>query len=216
MTAIHRGGFLRRFRLKSLVTVGVTVVVMFVVPLFISLSTPFISLSTPWSYWPTFNVTTAAFLTFFTLTIFVRLLFIQPRAGTLLLDAGPYPQRRLFIFVASAWLIAAVLNLDFSQGIRAFTESQALNLSLAVFYILLSFGRLQVHQKGIWLYYGSLPWHKIKSYRWHKGTLYFEAKGIQFWTQNSCMVPEEHVEAFEAYLLEHNIPESTSESVAAA
>ena len=208
-TKDNKDGFLWRFRLKSFITPGITVVAMFLVPFLISLVTS-------WSYWRTFNIVIVSLLTLLILTILVQLLFIKPRAGQILLDAGPYPQWRLYVFIASLWLVAAVLDMDFSQGVRVFVQSQAFSLLLAAFYILLSFGRLRVYQRGIWLYTGLLPWHKIRSYRWIRGKLYFETRGIQFWTQSSCTMPEKHVEAFETYLLEHGVPDHTPDLVATA
>lgn len=136
----------------------------------------------------------------------------RPRAGPVLLDAGPSPQRVLYLFLTLSYL---VFSIDWNfQYLILSLRPEADSLLISIFFITLASGRLQVCERGVWLYTALLPWRKINSYMFYTGTLYFRTNGLWCWTNLSCTVPEAHIKAFEAYLLEHAIPDSTATAAA--
>ena len=137
-------------------------------------------------------------------------------AGQMLFDAGPLPQRRWYMAAAAFFLVSIPFNLDLSH-ILASLQSETTTLFLGAYFAVLATGRLQVHKKGLWLYTDLVPWRNIESYVLKDETFYFEISSWRFWMQRSFYtVPEAHIEAFERYLLEHNIPDNTAASLAPA
>ena len=82
-------------------------------------------------------------------------LFGKKQSGSLLLDCGPHPSRKLFLTYAVFLLLLSVgsrsgfvaSNLSYS-GIRG----DLFGLTGSAFFVILAFGRLQIREEGIWQY----------------------------------------------------------------
>lgn len=148
----------------------------------------------------------------------------QFRAGPIILDVkAVYPGRGWFIAGAVGYLFLLSLDFDFGN-VWSSLGSQIFSLLLVVYLVILALGRLQVRKRGIWLYTALIPGHKIESYALQNGMVYFRVNNTKLWANNPSSwarkgykIPGEHVEAFEAYLLEQNIPNiDNAESVVTA
>jgi len=155
-----------------------------------------------------------AFFLLFTAAVlmaFVNSARDRARAGSLLLDAGAHPMRWLFLGTAFIFLgmgINAAVETMFSPSSDgSFAQFSAFmpyfGFVGAVFYLYMSFGRLQIRENGIWEYWGLLPWGKIASYTWTEdANVLVRTDGwFSFW-RGGIAVPPEHKAAFERYLLE--------------
>ena len=129
----------------------------------------------------------------------------RTRAGSLLLDAGAHPMRRLFLFIVFAFLISAMTSAlsPVSGGIFFSAFMPYIYFAGAVFFLYMSFGRLQIREAGIWEYWGLLPWEKIASYTWTKDdNVIIQTTGWFSFRRGGFAVPPEHKATFERYLLE--------------
>ena len=175
-----------------------------------------IGLMTGWPFGQTFDIAFRSISIFLLIAGFVWMAVSRLGAGPLLLDTGAvYPGRGWFIAGVLGYLIVLSLDFDFGNLLRSLT-SQANTLLLVIYFAVLALGRLQVREQGIWLYTVLLPWNKIESYTLSDRVFYFQVNGLWLWMRKTYVVPEAHVEAFETYLLEHNVPENTAGSVVPA
>ena len=174
---------------------------------------------TGWLFRYTFDVAYLSVNGVLLLGCLIWLIISRLSSGPVVLDTEPYPQRSWYIAAILIYLFISWPDSSSGQSILWWLGSLA-NLSLIIVLFAASArGRLQVRQRGIWLYTDLLVWNEIRSYYWKKETLYFETTGSwlsTFWAPKCCVVPEKYVEAFEGYLLEHGVPERTAESVAPA
>ena len=170
-----------------------------------------VSLFTPWSW---SNSLGLAFFLLFTVAIsitFANSARDRVRAGSLLLDAGAHPTRSLFLITSLLFFVIGINDtINFASSYSSegfFTQFSVFMpyvlLTCAVFYLYMSFGRLQIRENGIWVYWGLHPWEKIASYTWTEdANLLVRTNGwFGFW-RGGMAVPPEHQAAFERYLLE--------------
>ena len=104
-------------------------------------------------------------------------LYSRRTAGRILLDCGAHPVKNLFFLNAAMFLVTGLSGmygdlLGFVLGTsqRYWIASALLGITLAVGWIILALGRLQIRLKGIWSYWGLLKWDKIQYYRWEGQT----------------------------------------------
>ncbi|MCY2990437.1 MAG: hypothetical protein NTY19_21550 [Planctomycetota bacterium] len=133
-------------------------------------------------------------------------LYGRRSAGRVLLDCGPHPTRKLFLFHAVLFLL-----LGLTGGFSVSSVSKLLGIagpvfgvSFAAYWLIMATGRLQVRENGLWQYYGLLRWNKIASYRWAEdATLLVRSKGSSAWFHGALPVPPEHRQAVEELLSKH-------------
>lgn len=173
---------------------------------------------TGWSFGDNYMALLIALFALFMLLRLRNLIFVKPKAGPVLLEAGAYPERNWYIVGIVAYLVLGLLSLDWNQNFLSSLKSQACTLVIAAYFATLASIKLQVLQGGLWLYTGLLPRREIRSYYWQNGTLHFKTEGLKLGLcmGKACFVPEAHVEAFETYLQEHGIPDNSTASVVTA
>jgi hypothetical protein len=140
-------------------------------------------------------------------------------AGQVLLDCGPHPTRWLFLTNAILFLVMGVLG-----GFSAASVSKVFGIagpvfgvSFAAYWLVMTTGRLQVRENGIWAYWGLLRWGKIGSYRWaDDSTLVLRSKGMLSLMQGALPVPPEHRQGVDDLLAKHRTAQATAEPGAAA
>lgn len=97
----------------------------------------------------------------------------KKQSGSLLLDCGPHPARKLLIIYA---IIVLFLGVYGSFGFFPFHSNSSVmggNFSFFMFsgfLLITSTGRLQIREQGIWQYWGLLKWCKIENYHWDGDT----------------------------------------------
>ncbi len=133
--------------------------------------------------------------------VFVLTLLIgREKRGAILLDCGHHPARALFRFNAVAF---AFLGLGGGFAANAFgtpgITTALFAITYSVYWVLMSFGRLQIVENGIWQYWSLLKWQKLESYEWRGGanaTLMLQAKmKLPFLGRGALPVSAEHKEA---------------------
>lgn len=124
---------------------------------------------------------------FFLLFSLARRMYCLSIAGRILLDCGPLPRRLLWLVggvftgLMSCLLSYPVLSIDFWFSV-----------SIAAYFLIASFGRLQLREKGIFQYWGLLQWRKIASYRWAEdATLLVKQKSLLSLQAALCFPPEQ-------------------------
>ena len=131
--------------------------------------------------------------------------------GRILLDCGPLPARRLFLFFFALSVFdgfcsvsGGILALDrFSIARLAFASALGLCcLFMGFCCLFMAFGRLQVCEHGIWLYSSLLRWSKIGSYRWaDDSTLWVASSGrLSFFRRGALFFPAEQKQALDSLL----------------
>jgi hypothetical protein len=105
-------------------------------------------------------------LTFF--TFFLTWLLGRNAGGQVLVDCGPHPARWLFLFEAGLFALVGAGGCLAIGGISMAPRvaSAVFGLVVAVYWLVLATSRLQVKERGLWLYTGLLPWHKVESFSW--------------------------------------------------
>lgn len=125
-------------------------------------------------------------------------LFGHGKRAAILLDCGYHPTRALFlfnaVFFAFLGLGAGFASITFDTlGIALFA------ITVSVYWVLMSFGRLQIVENGIWLYWNLLKWQKLESYEWQgdaNPTLMLQTKTkLPFLGRGALPVSAEHKEA---------------------
>jgi protein-S-isoprenylcysteine O-methyltransferase Ste14 len=98
-------------------------------------------------------------------------------AGEILLDCGPHPLHRVFLYNGVVLLFLGLLMFALCVSLRSsehrWTSLALLALPLMMASIgplIMASGRLQIRQNGIWSYWGLLRWDKLRSYRWEGET----------------------------------------------
>jgi hypothetical protein len=151
-------------------------------------------------------------LGFAVLWVTVLLLFLwtwlygRAVAGPVLLDCGRHPTWILFLIQGILWLVLGSAGV-FSGGVLggAFTYAgPVFVISFGVYWLLLSIGRLQVRENGIWQYWALLRWRKIGAYSWaDDGTLLLKATSKLPSLRGALPVPPECQQAFQRLLDSH-------------
>ena len=86
-------------------------------------------------------------------------------AGPLLLDGGPHPTRGLFLVNAVLMMLAGC-GIWGSMSDEYGIVGTLFCFSFAGYWFLMSLGRLQICENGLWQYWSLLKWKRIKSYDW--------------------------------------------------
>lgn len=122
------------------------------------------------------------------------------KRGAILLDCGHHPTRVLFLFNAALF---AFLGLGGGFASNTF-DTPGIGIALfgitfSVYWVLLSFGRLQIVENGIWSYWSLLKWQKLESYEWQGDatpTLMLQTNTkLPFLGRGALPVSAEHKEA---------------------
>lgn len=146
----------------------------------------------------------------FTLTLFLGL-WLRGRAtrGSIILDCGPNPARWVF---RRRHLCAPAVRLGSPRRLPgAFcAESRwapLLMLLHLIFFAVLGFGRLEVTERGLWQYWGLLPWEKIGSASWTpESTLLLQARGrFPSLSKGVVPVPPAHRAVVAELLAQHGV-----------
>lgn len=122
------------------------------------------------------------------------------KRGAILLDCGHHPTRALFLFNA---VIFAFLGLGGGFASNVFdtlgSASALFGITFSVYWVLMSFGRLQIVENGIWQYWSLLKWQQLESYEWQgdaNATLKLQTKTkLLFLGRGALPVPAEHKES---------------------
>jgi hypothetical protein len=135
------------------------------------------------------------FLIFLTTLLYSRL-----RRGRILLDCGPHPTRWLFVLNFFLFILAGTGGVFTSIADGVSVMRLAFAVSFGVFWLIIAFGRLQVTERGIWQYWGLLPWSKIGSYRWADDSTLLITPKRRFLLRGALPVPPEHKQAVDDFL----------------
>ena len=90
-------------------------------------------------------------------------------AGKVLLDCGPHPVAKQFRLTAVLMFAGAVGAVIVSTDLFAILVAIFL-AGFGLYWLLVSTGRLQICENGVFQYFGLLRWDQIKSYRWKGDT----------------------------------------------
>ena len=90
-------------------------------------------------------------------------------AGKVLLDCGPHPVAMRFRLMAILMFAGAVGTVIVSTELLAVLVAIFL-AGFALYWLLMSIGRLQVCENGVFQYFSLLRWDQIKSYHWKGDT----------------------------------------------
>jgi hypothetical protein len=145
------------------------------------------------------------------LAVLVQWLYGRCVRGRILLDCGPFPWRRVYllffalsVFAGFCSVTSGIFALDrLSIARLAFASAPGMCCLFTGFSCLfMAFGRLQVSEHGIWLYWVLLRWSKIGSYRWaDDSTLLVTPSGrLSFFRRGALLFAPEHRQAVDAFL----------------
>lgn len=156
----------------------------------------------------------AAYIIFLVLifsAFFFSWLYGKKQSGSLLLDCGPHPARKMLVIYAAIFLLLGVF------GNFGFFASDSNNYSMggsffvfmfSGYLLIMSTGRLQIREHGIWQYWGLLKWRKIDNYYWEGETdftLMLKAKTkFPFPARGALPVAAEHKDAIDE-LIKKNV-----------
>lgn len=120
--------------------------------------------------------------------------------GAILLDCGRHPARALFLFNAVVFAF-----LTFAGGLAtSITDARGVaggifGITFAAYWVLMSLGRLQFTENGIWQYWHLLRWQGLEGYQWHNeatSTLILQRKSrYSMFSSAALAVPAEQKEA---------------------
>jgi hypothetical protein len=125
-------------------------------------------------------------------------------AGRLLLDCGPNPGQKGNFILA---ILMLGVTLWHSRSCYPISLSAVFGLnglwspaSLAAFFFVAAFGRLQVRENGIITYWSLLSWRRIASYRWADDGTLLIAKKQRLSLRVALPVPPEQKQAVDELL----------------
>jgi hypothetical protein len=120
--------------------------------------------------------------------------------GTLMMDCGPHPGRRIFLFNTVMFL---ALGLSGSV-MRVGTTAPVFMTLFAAYWVFMATGRFSVYSGGLWVYHVLLPWDKISDYSWTPdNTLMLRSAGLLSWSRTAIPVPAERVDDVRRLLVQH-------------
>jgi len=127
--------------------------------------------------------------------------------GRVLLDCEPHPTRFLFLINAALFLFIGL-----SGGFAGSSLSKSFafagpvfGICFGIYWLIMSTGRLQIRERGLWQYWGLLRWDKIESCRWSgDSTLMVKAKTrLPFLGRGALPVLPEQKQAINELLQKH-------------
>lgn len=156
--------------------------------------------STPFAFAIFWTTSFAAFMLSF--------LVGRAKRGTVLLDCGQHPMRRVFLINAAIFGLQGLGSLLAPQVFDLLVVATAwFGITFSSFWIIMSLGRLQFTENGIWQYWSLLKWEKLHSCDWQEGstpTLTLQSKTpLPFLGRGALPVPAEHREAVAELLKQH-------------
>lgn len=120
--------------------------------------------------------------------------------GAILLDCGRHPARALCLFNAAVFLFLAltgglVTNITDARGVAGVM----FGITFAAYWLMMSLGRLQFTENGIWQYWHLWRWQGLEGYEWHNeasSTLMLQSKSRYLMLSSAALaVPAEQKEA---------------------
>lgn len=120
--------------------------------------------------------------------------------GAILLDCGRHPARALLLFNAAAFAFLAVTgafvgSITDARGVAGLMFAT----TFAAYWLMMSFGRLQFTENGIWQYWYLLKWQRLEAYDWHSkanSTLMLQTRSrLSMFGSAALAVPAEQKEA---------------------
>jgi len=171
-----------------------------------------VSLLGHWSITEMFKVVCllleVAFLIFAAIFLGIWIYKLRDRGGVLL-DFGPDAGRKMFLVVGLFCLLVGFLSAALAVMASSHTDINnvvlpAIQVALAVQFLVRATGRVQVTEKGLWQSANLLPWDQIGSYRWVNDSTLVAVKGvgpISF----KIPVPIEHKKAVDDLLTRHGL-----------
>jgi hypothetical protein len=130
-----------------------------------------------WCQWPlgqSFQAVLGVLSVFFFVAFFQKWFRGRSRAGPLVLDCGEHLTKRLFLINAVMWSVFAVFAVA-AVLVTAFLGKDDLLIrilvalwlaSFAIYWFIMTFGRLQIRENGVWYYTELLNWDRIESHEW--------------------------------------------------
>ncbi len=159
-------------------------------------------------------------LTLWALVSLIQSLIHRRSAGAVLVDAGPNPARGRSMFHGLFAIFFCVgglagMSQEFDFLYLSFTIAGA---TFAIAALTNARGRLQVREKGLWLFSDLIGWDRIVSHSWegeNKCELRLQIKTLYFIKKNSApllpiIVPDEFKVPFEEALQKHATPSHAS------
>lgn len=165
--------------------------------------------------WAIFNrsFASSAIIAFGVFWIFIFTAFVaswlhgKATSGSLLLDCGPHPQKKLFLLQAAFFLLffgGGGLARFLTKSDVAGIANMLFGISVAIYWVMMSAGRVQVRENGIWQFWSLLKWNKIQSYEWQNDALLLQAKTrFPFLGKGAVQVPDEHKSSLDTFLIKH-------------
>lgn len=143
-----------------------------------------------------------AFLIGFCLSLVGALMYWglgKATAGRLLDDFGPFPHRRsyllsgaLFLVIGvAAWAAAPPATLDLTTWKHNLLFIYLAAPVLGVSNMIVGLGRLQVRERGLWVYFQLAPWRRMRDVVWDGNVLRYRQV-----FQSTVPVPVERLETF--------------------
>ena len=134
-----------------------------------------------------------------TLRAWAIYIYGKRKRGPLLNDIGQHHAKTPILLVAALLLL---LGLNTLAGYNSFHWTLSiLFFSAAAFSFFAAFGRLSVHQNGLWVYNSLIHWHSIDTYRWSQSTLIIQRTGLSSCLlRNALPIPESSVHGAEELL----------------
>ena len=131
------------------------------------------------------------------------------KKGTVLLDCGPHPTRRVFLFQGFLFLCGSVLGVAVWPELPS-AAAAAFGIAFGMYWFIMAGGQLQVCDNGIWAYWGLVPWDRISSHRWSPdSTFLYEINKPGLLSRGALPVPPEHRDEFDR-LISRYLPAATS------
>lgn len=102
------------------------------------------------------------------LAFFIGWLHEWNASGNLLVDCGLHPAWGVFVLNAGVFLLVALSG---CYTATAFSPIHGLagclfGTSIAIYWIIMASGRLQLRETGLWAYWGLVPWTQIEHFYW--------------------------------------------------
>jgi hypothetical protein len=134
------------------------------------------------------------------LYFFARWIYGRTVGGDVLLDCGPNPSKQAHLGMGA---LIGLLYLCFypnSLSEMLTLDGSWFGISMAVFFIVAAFGRLQVRKNGIMQYWSLLRWGKFASYHWDEDSTLLVDKKCRLSLRVALSFPPEQRVAADALL----------------
>lgn len=135
--------------------------------------------------------------------------------GSMILYVIPFPYRRITRVLGIIVIVMGCASLIFLLppiSKEYFWNNFSFDLfciAQGIYFIILSYSHLRIHEKGIQAYLDFIPWNKIESYSWISDThatalkYRFQGKRLWFMRNGAILVPARKKKQIEAILAEY-------------